>query len=78
MSFVTSVLAETGHAVTQLPFPPMVYGAIAIVIFATLGFVMFSYQNVSRRHGYKSTAHNTENVRASQAAHEISPGGPGH
>lgn len=84
MSFVTSVLTEVGHAAAEMPFPPMVYGAIAVIVFAALGFVMLSYQNVNRRHAYKSDQHATHSqtthpptTHASHNGPEITGGGSG-
>ena len=37
-----------------LVLPNWVFGTIAIVIFATLGFVLFSFRDVFNRHSHKS------------------------
>ena len=55
MSFLTVVLAETGHVV--LPMPIFVYGVIALVVFAALGFVVWSYRDVANRHQAKARAY---------------------
>ena len=56
MSLVTSVLllvvAAGGENV--LPFPPIVFAAIAVAVFAALGFVVWSYRDVAHRQGKKS------------------------
>lgn len=36
------------------PFPTVVYGVIAIVIFLLLGFVTWSYRDVANRREHKS------------------------
>ena len=36
------------------PFPTVVYGAIAMVIFLLLDFVTWSYRDVANRHEHKS------------------------
>ncbi|HSP75601.1 MAG TPA: hypothetical protein VLO31_05240 [Cryobacterium sp.] len=55
MSFLTVVLAETGHV--TLPMPILVYGLIALVIFTALGFVVWSYRDVANRHQAKAKAY---------------------
>jgi heme/copper-type cytochrome/quinol oxidase subunit 2 len=55
MSFLTVVLAETGHV--ALPMPIFVYGVIALVVFAALGFVVWSYRDVANRHQAKAKAY---------------------
>ena len=53
MSVLVSVLAATDEHVT-LPFPPIVFGLIAAVIFLVLALVTWSYRNVANRHPQKS------------------------
>lgn len=54
MSLATTVLAEAAtHA--ELPFPAFVFGLIAAVIFIALGFVAWSYRDVSNRHAHKTS-----------------------
>lgn len=36
------------------PFPTVVYGVIAMVIFVVLGLVTWSYRDVANRHEHKS------------------------
>jgi hypothetical protein len=55
MSFLTVVLAETEHV--ALPMPTFVYGVIAIVLFAALGAVVWSYRDVANRHQAKAKAY---------------------
>jgi len=45
-----AVLAAATETETQLPMPAPLYGIIALVVFAVLGLVMFSYRNVANRH----------------------------
>ncbi|SKC56105.1 hypothetical protein [Plantibacter cousiniae (nom. nud.)] len=55
----TAVLAESEHAV-ELAAPTWVFGAVALVLFAILGAVTFSYRDVANRHadkGESATAH---------------------
>lgn len=47
-----TVLAESEHAV-ELAAPTWVFGAVALVLFAILGAVTFSYRDVANRHGGK-------------------------
>jgi heme/copper-type cytochrome/quinol oxidase subunit 2 len=56
MPVVTSLLAEV-EAHVELPFPAIVFGLIALVVFAALAAVMWSYRNVSNRHPRKSAAY---------------------
>jgi len=62
MFVVMSVLAAT-ETQNTLPFPPPVFGAIALAIFIALGLVMWSYRDVANRHPRKSAEfakdHNT-------------------
>lgn len=70
MSFLTAALnAETVHAVA-LPMAPMLYGAVALVIFAAFGFVTWSFRDVANRHKAKGDAF--------AAAHGGSHGPSGH
>ena len=51
-----TVLTETVHA-RELPMEGWVYGLIALVIFAALGFVVASYRDVANRHAAKAAAY---------------------
>ncbi|MCS5722624.1 hypothetical protein N1028_10715 [Herbiconiux sp. CPCC 203407] len=53
MSVLVSVLAAVDEP-ASLPFDPIVFGLIAAVIFAALGFVTWSYRDVANRHPQKS------------------------
>ena len=55
MSFLTVVLAETGHV--ALPMPIFLYGVIGLVVFAALCFVVWSYRDVANRHQAKAKAY---------------------
>ncbi|WEO75776.1 hypothetical protein BJQ94_10280 [Cryobacterium sp. SO2] len=68
MLFVTAVLAEVEHA--QLPVPTWVYGLVALIIFAALGFVLWSFRDVANRHSAKAAAY--------AAAHGATAGHGGH
>jgi protein-S-isoprenylcysteine O-methyltransferase Ste14 len=68
MLFVTAVLAEVEH--TQLPVPTWVYGLVALIIFAALGFVLWSFRDVANRHSAKAEAY--------AAAHGGTAGHGGH
>lgn len=48
------ILAEAG-VVNPLPFPGVVFGAIAMTVFLLLGFVTWSYRDVANRHDHKSS-----------------------
>ena len=55
MSFLTVVLAETGHV--TLPMPTILYGLIGLVVFIALGLVVWSYRDVANRHQAKAKAY---------------------
>jgi hypothetical protein len=48
------ILAEA-EVVNPLPFPGVVFGAIAMGIFLLLGFVTWSYRDVANRHDHKNS-----------------------
>ena len=50
---LVNVLAAVDEPV-QLPFPPIVFGLIAAIVFVALGFVTWSYRDVANRHPQKS------------------------
>ncbi len=68
MSFLTILLAETAHV--ELPMPTWAYGLIALVLFAALGFVIWTYRDVANRHAQKSQDY--------AASHGGSSAGSGH
>lgn len=78
MSLVTSVLTETGQTLVELPFPPIIFGMIAVAIFAACGLVMFTYRDVSRRHSHKTDAQATHGAHGSHSPHDAIKGGSGH
>jgi hypothetical protein len=54
MSVLVSVLASSVDQPVQLPFPAFVFPIIAVVVFAVLGLVTWSYRDVANRHPRKS------------------------
>lgn len=56
MSLTTAVLTETVHA-RDLPIEAWAYGLIALVVFASLAFVVASYRDVANRHRAKAEAY---------------------
>lgn len=42
--------AEGEHVVNELPMPPIAFGVTALVIFAVLLLVTFSFRSVGTRH----------------------------
>jgi hypothetical protein len=48
------ILAEA-EVVNPLPFPGVVFGAIAMATFLLLGFVTWSYRDVANRHDHKES-----------------------
>ncbi|MET0725129.1 MAG: hypothetical protein ABWY36_02180 [Leifsonia sp.] len=67
MTFLTTVLAE-GETV-DIGMPSIFYGLIALVIFAALAIVVFSFRDVAHRHEAKAQAY--------AAAHGGGHGQPG-
>ncbi|MCY7289446.1 MAG: hypothetical protein LH624_14670 [Cryobacterium sp.] len=55
MSFLNVVLAETAEV--ALPMPTFLYGIVGLVVFAALGFVVWSYRDVANRHQAKAKAY---------------------
>ncbi|KQX06887.1 MULTISPECIES: hypothetical protein [unclassified Leifsonia] len=55
MTFLTTILTETEAASTG--FPTIIFGVIALVIFAALGFVVWSFRDVANRHAVKADAY---------------------
>lgn len=51
-----TVLTETVHA-RELPMEAWMYGLIALIIFAALGFITASYRDVANRHRGKAAAY---------------------
>ena len=49
-----AILAEATTAHTQLPFPSIFFGVIAISAFIVLGLVAWSYRDVANRHSHKT------------------------
>ena len=48
VSMMVNLAAEEAH--NELPMPSFMFGVVALVVFAVLGFVMFSYRDVANRH----------------------------
>lgn len=48
------ILAEA-EVVNPLPFPGIVFGAIAMGTFILLGFITWSYRDVANRHDHKAS-----------------------
>ena len=51
MSHLTVLAEEVLH---PLFLPAPVFGIIALVIFAVMGFMVFSYRDVANRHAHKN------------------------
>lgn len=60
------LVAAEKEIVNQLPFPPIVFGAIAMTVFLVVTFVFWSFRDVANRHSDKAEQYARE--------HE----GPGH
>jgi hypothetical protein len=46
----TVLAAETHEVVNELPMPAPLFGLLALVVFALLALVVWSYRNVANRH----------------------------
>lgn len=75
MTLVTTILAaaaEEGHH-GNVAMETIIFGIIALAIFASLALVVFSYRDVANRHSGKAQAY------AQSHGHEIEHGtGSGH
>ncbi|WP_350349869.1 hypothetical protein ABIQ69_08205 [Agromyces sp. G08B096] len=70
MSLVTAVLASTETVnARELPMEPFLYGLVAAVIFAVLGFVTYSYRDVANRHRFKAEAYAARHGEDEHAGH---------
>lgn len=68
----TAVAAAEAHV--ELPIPAWAYGAIALVIFAVMLVVTWSFEDVANRHSHRSAPDAAEHVGAPGASHH----GSGH
>ncbi|GAA1443836.1 hypothetical protein [Leifsonia poae] len=73
MSHLTALLAATETHV-ELPMPTWAFGAIALAVFAVLGFVIWTYRDVANRHSHKAGPGAAEHAAAPGATHH----GTGH
>jgi hypothetical protein len=73
MSFLTTVLAEA-QAHVELPMPTWAFGAIAIALFISLAFVVWSFRDVANRHSHRSAPDAAAHAGAPGATHH----GSGH
>jgi len=53
MSIIATALAAT-EELAPLLAPPIVFALIAVVVFAALGFVTWSFRDVANRHSHKA------------------------
>ncbi len=51
---VTALIESDAHELAPLLMPPLAFGAVAVAIFAALGFVTWSYRDVANRHSQKA------------------------
>lgn len=49
MEFSVVTLAAAEHVVNKLPFPPFMFGVIAMVAFIALAFVTWTFRNVAEK-----------------------------
>lgn len=54
MNLLVTLLAESeAHELAPLLMPPLAFAGVAVVLFAVLGFVTWSYRDVANRHAHK-------------------------
>ena len=63
MSSIGAVMAEASS--DALPFPPVVFAAIAFAVFVFLAFVVWSFRDVASRH-----SHRTDGPGAHDSGHD--------
>jgi hypothetical protein len=71
-----AVLAAFNYTEHELPIPPVLYGIIAAIVFIFLGAVLWSYKDVSNRHGYPHDPDATQHA-TSTGSESHSAGHPG-
>ncbi|MFC4225326.1 hypothetical protein [Lysinibacter cavernae] len=62
MSFLSLLAAEGAHEVTELAMPTFMFGGVALVVFAALGVVTWTYRDVANRHHDKAEAYAREHA----------------
>src|SRR3954464_8421848 len=69
-----AVLIAAAETHVDLPMPIWAFGAIALAVFAVLGFVIWSYRDVANRHSHKAGPGAADHAAAPGATHH----GSGH
>jgi len=59
------MIAAEKEIVNQLPFPPFVFGAIALTIFVAVTLVFWSFRDVANRHAEKADQYAREHEGSS-------------
>jgi hypothetical protein len=74
-----AVLTAFQYTEHVLPIPAVVYGIIAAIVFIFLAAVLWSYKDVSNRHGYPHDPEATQHATStgSESHHSGHPGHPG-
>jgi hypothetical protein len=75
VSMMVNLVAEAESHHNELPMPAVMFGVIAAVIFATLGFVMFSYRDVANRRPDASSSSATQHGGADAHGHDSTASG---
>jgi len=68
MSIATIIAAEAAHV--ELPMPPVMYGVVALIVFAILGVVTFTYRDVANRYAARVHARSAHKADAQDHTHE--------
>lgn len=56
MNLLVTVLTESdAHELAPLLMPPLAFAGVAVVLFAALGLVTWSYRDVANRHANKTS-----------------------
>ncbi len=77
MSFVAAVLTEVKVTPIHEPFEPIIFGLIALAVFAALAIVVWTYRDVANRHTHQASPDAAAHAGAPGASHHSSghPGG---
>ena len=72
-----AALAAFQYTAHALPIPAILYGIIAAIVFIFLACVLWSYKDVSNRHGYPHDTEATQHM-TSTGSETHGSGHPGH
>ncbi|GAB3616954.1 hypothetical protein GCM10027416_15110 [Okibacterium endophyticum] len=70
MSFATILVTEAATHHVELPMPPFMYGVVALIVFAVLGIVTYSFRDVANRYAARVDARAGRRGDAQATDHE--------